>query len=50
MQNFPVGKELVPFNFNCSDCALKNAAPQARDDEAAKKLWTLSEEMVGLKT
>ncbi|XP_078386272.1 retinol dehydrogenase 14-like [Cetorhinus maximus] len=31
-----------------SDCAAKEAAPQARDDEAAKRLWELSEKMVGL--
>ncbi|KAM9754611.1 retinol dehydrogenase 13-like [Menidia menidia] len=31
-----------------SDCAPKTAAPQALDDEAAKKLWDLSASMVGL--
>ncbi|CAK6951066.1 retinol dehydrogenase 12-like [Scomber scombrus] len=31
-----------------SDCAPKTAAPQGRDDEAAKKLWHLSASMVGL--
>ncbi|XP_068579050.1 retinol dehydrogenase 11-like [Cebidichthys violaceus] len=31
-----------------SDCALKTAAPQGLDDEAAKKLWDLSASMVGL--
>nr|XP_046249042.1 retinol dehydrogenase 12 [Scatophagus argus] len=31
-----------------SDCARKTAAPQGRDDEAAKKLWDLSASMVGL--
>lgn len=31
-----------------SDCAQKTAAPQALDDEAAKKLWDLSASMVGL--
>jgi hypothetical protein len=31
-----------------SDCVVKLEAPQARDDEAAAKLWTVSEEMVGL--
>ncbi|XP_067827380.1 retinol dehydrogenase 13 [Heptranchias perlo] len=31
-----------------SDCAAKEAAPQARDDEAAKRLWELSAQMVGL--
>lgn len=31
-----------------SDCAPKTAAPQALDDEAAKKLWNLSASMVGL--
>ncbi|XP_060891197.1 retinol dehydrogenase 11-like isoform X1 [Labrus mixtus] len=31
-----------------SDCAPKTAAPQGRDDEAAKKLWDLSASMVGL--
>ncbi|XP_071378562.1 retinol dehydrogenase 12 isoform X1 [Centroberyx affinis] len=31
-----------------SDCTPKEAAPQARDDAAAKKLWDLSASMVGL--
>lgn len=31
-----------------SDCALKTAAPQGLDDEAAEKLWDLSAHMVGL--
>ncbi|RVE71877.1 hypothetical protein OJAV_G00056030 [Oryzias javanicus] len=31
-----------------SDCAPKTAAPQALDDEAAKKLWDVSASMVGL--
>ncbi|KAM6979552.1 retinol dehydrogenase 13 [Aplochiton taeniatus] len=31
-----------------SDCAPKEAAPQACDDEAARKLWELSADMVGL--
>ncbi|RXN04132.1 retinol dehydrogenase 13-like protein [Labeo rohita] len=31
-----------------SDCALKEAAPQARDDAAARRLWNLSASMVGL--
>lgn len=31
-----------------SDCALKTAAPQGLDDEAAKKLWDVSASMVGL--
>lgn len=31
-----------------SDCAPKEAAPQARDDEAARQLWDLSASMVGL--
>ncbi|KAM4572377.1 retinol dehydrogenase 13-like [Odontesthes bonariensis] len=31
-----------------SDCAPKATAPQALDDEAAKKLWDLSASMVGL--
>lgn len=31
-----------------SDCAPKTAAPQAQDDDAAKKLWDLSASMVGL--
>ncbi|XP_075894049.1 retinol dehydrogenase 13 [Nelusetta ayraudi] len=31
-----------------SDCAPKTPAPQAEDDEAAKKLWDLSASMVGL--
>ncbi|XP_048418776.1 retinol dehydrogenase 13 [Stegostoma tigrinum] len=33
-----------------SDCAVKAAAPQGRDDEAAKRLWELSEKMVGLES
>jgi len=32
-----------------SDCARKDASAHGRDDEAAKKLWELSEKMVGLK-
>ena len=32
-----------------SDCARKDANAHGRDDEAAKKLWELSEKMVGLK-
>eukprot|EP00058_Branchiostoma_floridae_P014549 XP_002600037.1 hypothetical protein BRAFLDRAFT_221193 [Branchiostoma floridae] len=32
-----------------SDCRPKRAARQARDEAAAKRLWDLSEEMVGLK-
>lgn len=31
-----------------SDCAPKEAAPQGRDDAAAKRLWDLSASMVGL--
>ncbi|XP_067874332.1 retinol dehydrogenase 13 [Heterodontus francisci] len=31
-----------------SDCCAKEPAPQARDDDDAKKLWELSEKMVGL--
>ncbi|XP_041031259.1 retinol dehydrogenase 13 isoform X2 [Carcharodon carcharias] len=31
-----------------SDCAAKETALQAQDDEAAKRLWELSEKMVGL--
>ncbi|KAJ7999357.1 hypothetical protein DPEC_G00193560 [Dallia pectoralis] len=31
-----------------SDCAPKEAAPQAQDEEAAKRLWDLSASMVGL--
>nr|XP_055058712.1 retinol dehydrogenase 11-like [Misgurnus anguillicaudatus] len=31
-----------------SDCAPKQAAPQGRDDAAARKLWDLSASMVGL--
>ncbi|KAI1904495.1 hypothetical protein AGOR_G00006240 [Albula goreensis] len=31
-----------------SDCAPKEAAPQARDDAVAKKLWEVSATMVGL--
>ncbi|KAJ8308133.1 hypothetical protein KUTeg_013007, partial [Tegillarca granosa] len=32
-----------------SDCAVKEPDACAKDDEAAKRLWTLSEELVGLK-
>ena len=32
-----------------SDCARKDASAQGQDAEAAKKLWELSEKMVGLK-
>lgn len=31
-----------------SDCAPKEAAPQGRDDAAARRLWDLSASMVGL--
>ncbi|XP_035695182.1 retinol dehydrogenase 12-like [Branchiostoma floridae] len=31
-----------------SDCKPTDPAPQARDDEAARRLWELSEKMVGL--
>ncbi|XP_070576411.1 retinol dehydrogenase 14-like [Ptychodera flava] len=31
-----------------SDCVPKDPAPQAKDDEAAKRLWDLSAKMVGL--
>lgn len=34
--------------FYYSDCARKEAAPQAQDDAAAKRLWDLSASMVGL--
>ncbi|XP_060709154.1 retinol dehydrogenase 13 isoform X1 [Hemiscyllium ocellatum] len=33
-----------------SDCAVKAIAPQGRDDDAAKRLWELSEKMVGLES
>ena len=33
-----------------SDCAEKRAAPQARKEEDAKKLWEISEKLVGLKS
>ncbi|XP_066280171.1 retinol dehydrogenase 12-like [Branchiostoma lanceolatum] len=32
-----------------SDCAEKDPSPAGQDDEAAKRLWEVSEEMVGLK-
>ncbi|XP_061191784.1 retinol dehydrogenase 12-like [Saccostrea echinata] len=32
-----------------SDCAIKEEAKAAQDDEVAKKLWEISEKMVGLK-
>lgn len=31
-----------------SDCAKKKTASQARDEEAAKRLWKMSEELVHL--
>ena len=31
-----------------SDCAVKQPAKQALDDEAAKKLWDISMKLVGL--
>ncbi|XP_071515973.1 retinol dehydrogenase 12-like isoform X2 [Panulirus ornatus] len=31
-----------------SDCSLGHASPEAQDDEAAEKLWLISEKMVGL--
>lgn len=34
--------------FYYSDCARKTPAPQAQDDDAAKRLWDLSASMVGL--
>lgn len=41
--------DLVVFCYLLhSDCAPKTAAPQAQDDDAAKKLWDLSASMVGL--
>lgn len=36
------------FDMFCSDCAPKKAAPQGRDDAAARRLWDLSASMVGL--
>ena len=33
-----------------SDCAEKQPAPQARKEEDAKKLWEISEKLVGLKS
>ncbi|XP_006001643.1 retinol-DH_like_SDR_c domain-containing protein [Latimeria chalumnae] len=32
-----------------SDCALMEPAPQAKDDQAARRLWDLSAKLVGLK-
>ena len=34
--------------FICSDCAEKTPSKEALDDEISNKLWTLSEQMVGL--
>ena len=34
--------------FHYSDCAIKEESKAAQDDEAAKKLWEVSEKMVGL--
>ena len=41
---------LNDFGYYFSDCAEKEPARQAQDDEVAKRLWILSEEMVGMKT
>lgn len=40
-------KELISGTY-FSDCLPKEPAPQAKDDEVARKLWELSTEMVGL--
>ncbi|XP_043933846.1 retinol dehydrogenase 13-like isoform X2 [Protopterus annectens] len=40
-------KDLISGTY-FSDCAPKEPAPQAKDDEAARKLWELSAQMVGL--
>ena len=40
---------IVSIIFNSSDCAVKTPKPQAEDDEAARRLWEVSEQLVGLK-
>ncbi|XP_038073397.1 retinol dehydrogenase 13-like [Patiria miniata] len=41
--------ELMHFSgFYFSDCAQKTPAPQAMDDDAARRLWDMSAKMVGL--
>ncbi|XP_019625646.1 PREDICTED: retinol dehydrogenase 13-like [Branchiostoma belcheri] len=44
-----VDEQIEGSGLYFSDCVPKQPAPQARDDEAAKRLWDISEEMVGLK-
>ena len=46
---FPEDKIEGESGLYYSDCARKDASAHGRDDEAAKKLWELSEKMVGLK-
>ncbi|XP_010878929.1 retinol dehydrogenase 13 isoform X2 [Esox lucius] len=41
-------KEASNTGLYYSDCAPKEAAPQAQDEEAARRLWELSASMVGL--
>ena len=36
--------------YTFSDCAVKEEAKQAQNDEVAARLWTFSEEMVGWKS
>ena len=40
----------VFFRRYYSDCKEKQAARQARSEEDAKKLWEISEKLVGLKS
>lgn len=39
----------IQLVFVFSDCAVKEAAPEGRDDEVARKLWDESARLVGLK-
>ncbi|KAL4238823.1 Retinol dehydrogenase 13 [Mactra antiquata] len=45
-----VDTEVVKYSGKYfSDCAVKEESLQAKDDDVASRLWTLSEQMVGLK-
>ncbi|XP_035665459.1 LOW QUALITY PROTEIN: retinol dehydrogenase 14-like [Branchiostoma floridae] len=45
-----VDEQIEGSGLYFSDCVPKQPARQGRDEAAAKRLWDLSEEMVGLKT
>lgn len=53
IQQFRIKKQrhsstILILRFFCSDCAVKEPAPFAKDDEAARKLWDLSMKMTKL--